>query len=622
MGKKKLSVIVSAIMSFILLMFLLAPNTSLNAKAKDVMTLNASSSIDTEVRAVWFSFRDWQKYLQGKDKDSFTKAFETITDNILGAGCNTLIMHVRSHNDAVYPSKIYPWSTEMLMGTDPGYDPLKIMVDIAHKKGLSIHAWINPYGFRNGEYCGDASLATHDNIVAGIDEILRNYKVDGIHFDDYFPVMDASVHNSLVADVYKTCHKYGKVFGISPTGNVDNNIAKGADIVTWMSVPGYIDYIAPQIYWTNMYSRDGSVTLFSNRLLQWITLNKLGLPMYVGLALYMAEVKPASDLGWSLSDANIMYQVMELRNNNQPGFILYSYNSLLSPACAAELNHLKGLYNTPPLYGSDTAGDKADDKEAAYENASENTSENTSDNTTGNNAVDNNATDNDADINTTENSQSDNIYNAHIYTIAIDPGHQARGDYDKEPVGPGSSIMKTKVAGGTKGVSTGIPEYELTLDIALLLRDELLLKGYNVVLVRESNDVNISNAERAQLANASGADIFIRLHADGSDNSSVTGATTLCQSPSNPYNADLYQGSRLLSECILSGYTQVTGIKSRGVSETDTMTGINWSRVPVTIIEMGFMTNASEDQKMNDDEFQKLMVEGLIYGIDMYFAQN
>ena len=135
MGKKKLSVIVSAIMSFILLMFLLAPNTSLNAKAKDVMTLNASSSIDTEVRAVWFSFRDWQKYLQGKDKDSFTKAFETITDNILGAGCNTLIMHVRSHNDAVYPSKIYPWSTEMLMGTDPGYDPLKIMVDIAHKRG-------------------------------------------------------------------------------------------------------------------------------------------------------------------------------------------------------------------------------------------------------------------------------------------------------------------------------------------------------------------------------------------------------------------------------------------------------------------------------------------------------
>ena len=182
--------------------------------------------------------------------------------------------------------------------------------------------------------------------------------------------------------------------------------------------------------------------------------------------------------------------------------------------------------------------------------------------------------------------------------------------------------MKIKVAGGTQGVSTGIPEYELTLDIALILRDELLLKGYNVVLVRESNDVNISNAERAQLANASGADIFIRLHADGSDNSSVTGATTLCQSPSNPYNADMYQSSRLLSECILSGYTQVTGIKSRGVSETDTMTGINWSRVPVTIIEMGFMTNASEDQKMNDDEFQKLMVEGLIYGIDMYFAQN
>lgn len=589
MGKKPLSTIMSLVLSVSLMILLLFPHISIYANAKDVMTLGSSNGIETEVRAVWFSFRDWQKYLQGKDKDSFTKAFENITDNILGAGCNTLIMHVRSHNDAVYPSGIYPWSSEMLMGVDPGYDPLKIMVDIAHKKGLSIHAWINPYGFRNGEYCGDASLATHDNIIAGIDEILKNYKVDGIHFDDYFPVMDASVHNTLVKDVYKTCHKYGKVFGISPTGNVDNNIAKGADIVTWMSVPGYIDYIAPQIYWTNMYSSDGSVTLFSNRLLQWITLNKLNLPMYVGLALYMSEVKPSSDLGWSLSDANIMYQVMELRNNNQPGFILYSYNSLLSPSCAAELNNLKGLYNMPPLYGADGGADEAFSKEVSDENAA-------------------------------DNQKSDDIYDAHIYTIAIDPGHQARGDYDKEPVGPGASTMKTKVAGGTRGVSTGIPEYELTLDIALILRDELVLKGYNVVLVRESNDVNISNAQRAEIANAADADIFIRLHADGSDNENVSGATALCQSPSNPYNADLYPDSRLLSECILSGYTQVTGIKSRGISETDTMTGINWSRVPVTIIEMGFMTNASEDEKMNDDEFQKLMVEGLVYGIDMYFV--
>ncbi|SHI45515.1 N-acetylmuramoyl-L-alanine amidase [Butyrivibrio fibrisolvens DSM 3071] len=566
----KRSRVVSLILSVILSVFLLVPNISYRVSAKDVMTLNAGSATECEVRAVWFSFRDWQKYLQGKDKAAFTSAFETITDNILGAGCNTLIMHVRSHNDAVYPSAIYPWSSEMLMGVDPGFDPLSIMIDIAHKKGLSIHAWINPYGFRNGEYCGDASLATHDNIIAGIEEILKNYKVDGIHFDDYFPVMDASIHNKLVSDVYKTCHKYGKVFGISPTGNVDNNIAKGADIVTWMSVPGYIDYIAPQIYWTNMYKSDGSVTLFSNRLLQWITLNKLGLPMYVGLALYMAEAKPASDLGWSVSNANIMMQVTELRANNQPGFILYSYNSLLSPACSAELANLKGLYNSAPSY-----------KVAMTEDEATNT-----------------------------------------YTIAIDPGHQAHGNSEKEPIGPGASTMKAKVAGGTKGVSTNIPEYELTLNIALLLRDDLLSKGYNVVMIRETNDVDISNAQRAQIANDAGADIFIRLHADAVENGSVTGATALCQTSSNPYNGALYTQSRLLSECILSSYTQVTGIKSRGISETDTMTGINWSQVPVTIIEMGFMTNAAEDQKMNDPEFQLLMVQGLSSGIDMYFASK
>lgn len=582
----------SLVLSILLSVFLLVPTIKYNVEAADVMTLNAGSTTEVEVRAVWFSFRDWQKYLQGKDKTAFTSAFETITDNILGAGCNTLIMHVRSHNDAVYPSSIYPWSTEMLNGVDPGYDPLSIMIQIAHKKGLSIHAWINPYGFRNGEYCGDASLATHDNIIAGIEEILNNYSVDGIHFDDYFPVMDASIHNKLVSDVYTTCHKYGKVFGISPTGNVDNNIAKGADIVTWMSVPGYIDYIAPQIYWTNMYKSDGSVTLFSNRLLQWISLNKLGLPMYVGLALYMAEVKPSSDLGWSASNANIMAQVTELRANNQPGFILYSYNSLISPYCAAELANLKGLYNTSAGYGAEAYVEDESSIEADNSNDSKNP-ENPED--------------------------SEDIDSSGMYTIAIDPGHQSHGNSDTEPVGPGSTVMKTKVSGGTIGVSTGVYEYELTLDIALMLRDALVSKGYNVVLIRQSNDVDISNAERAEIANNAGADIFIRLHADGSDNSSVRGATALCQTRSNPYNSYIYDKSRVLSECVLGCYTQATGIKSRGVVETDDMTGINWSKVPVTLIEMGFMSNASEDINMNDDEFQKLMVEGLVNGIDMYF---
>ena len=182
--------------------------------------------------------------------------------------------------------------------------------------------------------------------------------------------------------------------------------------------------------------------------------------------------------------------------------------------------------------------------------------------------------------------------------------------------------MKAKVAGGTKGVSTGVPEYELTLNIALLLRDNLVSKGFNVVLVRETNDVNISNAQRAEIANQAGADIFIRLHADAVDNGSVTGATTMCQTSSNPYNGALYTQSRLLSECVLSSYTQITGIKSRGIAETDTMTGINWSQVPVTIIEMGFMTNAAEDEKMNDPEFQLLMIEGLSSGIDLYFASK
>ena len=123
--------------------------------------------------------------------------------------------------------------------------------------------------------------------------------------------------------------------------------------------------------------------------------------------------------------------------------------------------------------------------------------------------------------------------------VAIDPGHQSRGNSEKEPIGPGASTMKAKVAGGTRGAATGKPEYELTLEISLKLKEELLRRGYTVVMIRETNDVNISNAERAQIANTSGASAFLRIHADGSDNSSVSGATALCPTPQNPYCANI-----------------------------------------------------------------------------------
>ena len=208
------------------------------------------------------------------------------------------------------------------------------------------------------------------------------------------------------------------------------------------------------------------------------------------------------------------------------------------------------------------------------------------------------------------------------YLIAIDAGHQGKGNFGQEPIGPGASQTKTKVAGGTRGTSTGVPEYELTLDISLQLRDELETRGYKVLMIRETNDVDITNAERAQIANEADADAFIRVHANGSDSASANGAMTICQTPSNPYNSEYYDDSKRLSELVLDAYTEATGIRKQYVQETDTMTGINWCTVPVTIIELGFMTNPEEDRKMQDDEFQKLMVQGLADGIEAYIEEK
>lgn len=204
--------------------------------------------------------------------------------------------------------------------------------------------------------------------------------------------------------------------------------------------------------------------------------------------------------------------------------------------------------------------------------------------------------------------------------IAIDPGHQAKGNSQKEPIGPGSSQMKAKVASGTQGTATGIPEYKLTLAVSLKLKQELLDRGYQVYMIRETNEVDISNAERAKMANESGADLFIRVHANSLNDSSVAGALTMCQTAKNPYNSSLYEKSAALSKTVVNGISSQTGFKNRGVQETDTMSGINWCQIPVTIVEMGFMSNPDEDKKMATDEYRDKIAKGIADGIDAYYA--
>lgn len=206
--------------------------------------------------------------------------------------------------------------------------------------------------------------------------------------------------------------------------------------------------------------------------------------------------------------------------------------------------------------------------------------------------------------------------------IGIDPGHQGSWvDMSAtEPDGPGSTNMKAKSSTGTQGSYTGLNEYELNLDVSLKLKKVLEDRGYQVVMTRTDNDTAISNAERAQLAAEQGADIYVRIHANGDDTHTASGALTMCPTQNNPYVGHLYEESNRLSQCILDAYCAATGFANKGIQYVDNMTGINWSEVPVTIVEMGFMTYESDDRQMADSAFQETMAQGIADGIDDYFG--
>lgn len=206
--------------------------------------------------------------------------------------------------------------------------------------------------------------------------------------------------------------------------------------------------------------------------------------------------------------------------------------------------------------------------------------------------------------------------------IVLDPGHQAVQDKDKEPLGPGSEVMKNKVSSGTRGIETKVYEYELNLVVSLKLRDRLIEEGFDVVMTRTGHDVSISNKERAEMANDAEADIFIRIHANGSENQDKKGIMTIYPSEDNPFVSHLSEESYRLSKDLHDEMIRETQGESTGINAMDNMVGINWSKVPVSIVELGYMSNVEEDLKLSTEEYQVQLVEGMVKGIQKYFMTD
>lgn len=354
---------------------------------------NTAPAAIGEVKAMWISYLEYQSMLAGKSENEFKSSIKTMFANLASDGFNTVYVHARSHSDAYYASDIFPWSVYCTWteGKNPGFDPLKIMVKEAHAAGLKIEAWINPYRVsgktdtskiskgnpaykwlntdkvvvveKTGIFYNPADEDVIDLVVRGVEEIVRNYGVDGIHFDDYFyPTTDESFDssyyknyksaggrlslaawrrqnvNELISRVYAAIKDINPdcIFGVSPTGNTNSNYSTlYCDIYTWVTSVGYVDYICPQLYYG-----------FNHKSLPYLTaldefdgmITQSGIKLIVGLAAYKigAEDTYAGSTGkleWTQNSDILSREVTAARNaKNYGGFAVYRYDSLYNPA--------------------------------------------------------------------------------------------------------------------------------------------------------------------------------------------------------------------------------------------------------------------------------------------------
>ena len=202
--------------------------------------------------------------------------------------------------------------------------------------------------------------------------------------------------------------------------------------------------------------------------------------------------------------------------------------------------------------------------------------------------------------------------------ICIDPGHQGRGDSTQEPIAPGSTETKAKVSSGTQGAFTRVAEYVLNLEVGLMLRDKLEELGAIVIMTRTTHDINISNSERAILANDNNCDMVIRIHANGSTDSSVRGYCIMI--PGSLYTPNIVSDSRYMAEVLDSILPNYVSIPSLGLLTMNDLTGFNWLIVPGILLEMGFMTNRTDDETMQTAEFHEGVTDAMVDALIRYWV--
>ena len=343
-----------------------------------------------EVRGVFLSYIDLENHFEQQSETGVKQEINQMVQNLKQAGFNLLILQVRSHMDAIYPSSLFPKSS-YLGGVDLAqFDPLSYFIEVCQASSIQIYAWINPY--RVGKkslkelsdypyfdlisdsvyevdgalYLNPAKEEVTNLLLDGIREVLQ-YPVDGILFDDYFyPSMDIDqqeysssgmesvsefhlqVINQMVKQVYELVHSYQKVFGISPSGNIENNYSSiGADVATWASDAGYVDFLMPQIY----YGFRNEAKPFIDTINEW---NELipdeRIPMYVALALYKEDTEDEyagnGKFEWIEESDILKRQVLLSRNlSNYHGFSIFRYDNAYQGE-SEEFTNLKELVTT------------------------------------------------------------------------------------------------------------------------------------------------------------------------------------------------------------------------------------------------------------------------------------